>query len=128
MENIRKKQIRNLFNDFMNILSNGIWFSGIKEYGLYKKWWENGQLWKEINYNEKGELDDICKEWNKNGDLLFEIEFKNNELITINYINSKYTDEEYWFSYYDQIQDKWVYFYDKIKEMYNNGKYKKKTN
>ena len=151
MENIRKKQIKNLFNNFIDIMGfYGIWFSGIKGYGKYKKWFDNRQL--KINayyknnmkikeykrwyyngqleilcyYNEKGELDGICKKWDYNGNLVFEIKFKNNELVSINYVDLDYS--KIWFNYYDQIQDDYISFYDKIKEIYNNGKHKKKTN
>ena len=150
MKNIKKQQLFNLFNDFINIIFNGIWFSGIENYGKYKRWWfkqlwvdanynkngllidkykmwyENGQIHIDVNYNKKGELNGEYKEWNENGDLIFNVKFKNNKLVNINYVNFDY--DKGWFEYYDQIQDEWINFYNKIKKMYNNEKYKKKTN
>ena len=143
MKNIRKKQIRNLFNDFFNIIYKGIWFFGIEGYGKYKEWYENGQLKINANYNEKGKLNGVYKKWygngnlfiyanyNKkgklngvykrwysNGNLIFEIKFEKNKLISINYVNFDY--DKNLFQYWDEIKQKWISFYNKIKELYDN--------
>ena len=101
--NIKKAQIRELFNDFINMICYGVWLSGIEGSGKYRRWFINK-------------------------DLVFEIEFKNSELIKINYINLKYKNYRDWFNYWDEDKRYRVDFYHKIKEMYNNGKYKRTTN
>ena len=101
MKNIKKEQIKNLFNNFIDIIKDGIWFSGIEGYGKYKGWWNSEQLWIDVNYNKNGLLMGKYREWYENGNLIFEIEFENNKLISINYIDFDYNKD--WFKYYDQI-------------------------
>jgi len=201
MKNIRKKQIKKLFNNFINTIYKGIWFFGIIKVGKYKEWYSNGQIYIKANYNENGKKIGKYKKWHSNGqicieanynekgkrigeykewynnrylkieanyngngkkigkykewfnngqlreivnynkkgelnglykfysidkELIFEIEFKDNKLIGINYVNLEFSRD--WFEYYNQIQDKYINFYNKIKKMYNDEKYKKKTN
>ena len=46
--------------------------------GLYKEWWENGQLYKECTY-KSGKLNGPYKEWWENGQLKEEGTYKNGE-------------------------------------------------
>lgn len=53
MKNIMREQIRNLFTDPKGTLVNGLWFSGYKLDGEYKRWWIDGGLRNYFLYKNK---------------------------------------------------------------------------
>ncbi len=78
MRNIARQQIKQLFNNPQKIMANGLWFSGYKEEGEYKRWWSNGRLFQHCFYKD-GKIDGEYKVWYDNGKLQTHCFFKNDK-------------------------------------------------
>ncbi len=67
--NFRHNQITDLFTFTKRIMSQGLWYSGIEDEGLFKKWNDNGQINVHCFYkNDK--LEGEYKAWNPKGKLV----------------------------------------------------------
>ncbi len=109
-------QVINLFSNPKTTMFGGLWFSGIKREGEYKRWYDNGQLAEHCFYKDdkrEGEL----KEWHRNG-LLYRCFF---------YKNGKREGEYREWRNNGQLQDHCFYKHDKeytieqAKELFPEG-------
>ena len=75
---MKREQIVDLFTDPTKTMANGLWFSGIKDEGEYKRWHENGELWVYCFYKD-GQLHGEYKRWHENGQLWIHTFFKDDK-------------------------------------------------
>jgi len=106
-----------------------------KKEGLYKTYYENGQLQSKYNF-KNGKLDKLCKYWNDKGQLISEKNYKEGEKdgphkswfengqlhIEVNYVNGNQEGLPKYYSENGQLKDKM--FLDHIQKE-NKGKVKK---
>ena len=85
-----------------------------KKVGQHKRWYNNGQLEREENFNNQGELNGLLSSWSENGQINFERYYKNGER------------EGVWKEWYEngQLKSETVYkdgYRVSIKEWYEDG-------
>ena len=66
---LKHEQIIRVFESLKALKLKGVWFSGIKNKGEYKEWWDNDQLYKHCFYNDKSVKEGEYKRWHENGQL-----------------------------------------------------------
>jgi antitoxin component YwqK of YwqJK toxin-antitoxin module len=59
--------------------TKGVWLSGVKKEGEYKRWHSNGKLQSHCHY-KNGKLEGECKTWYDNGQLWIQCFYKNDRL------------------------------------------------
>ena len=83
-----------LYNDIGDM---GICVKGKKD-GLWREYYENGQLWYEYNYKD-GKRDGLYRQWYENGQLWYEINYKDDKqdgLLRQWYENGQLETENYY--------------------------------
>jgi len=80
MKYIAKQQIKDLFKNPKKTMESGLWFSGYRGEGEWKRWYENGQLNIDCFYTD-GVLDGEFKSWDENGKLVKHLLWKNDQEI-----------------------------------------------
>ena len=65
---MKRDYIKRVLDDWDNLKVHGIFFSGVKGEGLYKKWHDNGQL-QVHGFFKNNILDGEYKRWYRNGNL-----------------------------------------------------------
>lgn len=80
MRYIARRQIKDLFIDSQKTMEKGLWFSGYEDEGEYKKWWDNGQLFRQCFY-KNGKLHGEYKRWDEDGKLIVHQIYMKNKVI-----------------------------------------------
>jgi len=79
MKDVKRQQIKALFEDFKAALAKGLWLNGLEDDGEYKEWHDNGQLWIHSFYKD-GKRNGEYKMWYVNGQLYEHSFYKDGDL------------------------------------------------
>jgi len=74
------KQIKDLFTNTQTTMTHGLWFSGYRDEGELKQWYENGQLCVQC-FRKNGQKDGEYKLWDRTGELKYHLLYKNDKVI-----------------------------------------------
>ena len=77
---MKREYIKKVFEDLDKLKTTGIYFSGIRGEGKFKKWKDNSQLGVHCFY-KNGILNGECKRWDSNGNLYKHCVYKNAKII-----------------------------------------------
>ena len=82
-QDLRKYYIKEMFaGRFEQLKTKGIWFNGFKGEGIYKEWYNNGQLYIHGFYRN-GTREREFRQWHHNGILRFHRLYRRGKVIKV---------------------------------------------